>query len=263
MRIVHISDVHFFQLSLSFKDLFSKKILGTLNQTLRRKLYNPQILDQFLTFLQKCHPSHIMISGDFTTLSSVQEFHKAAAFVQKLESFGYKVFSIPGNHDKYTRESEKKELFYRFISTPLSLRREGIAYEPLDDDWWYLGLDTSLATHWLSSQGLFSQELEGRLKQVLDNHPVGNPLIVVNHFPMLKGSCPKKHLIPSFFIPSQIQHSSNRCLVRIPHGCHVPKRLIISRAELVDEVSRFFISRCQIFNCNILKTCAIQRNVHL
>lgn len=194
MKIAHLSDIHFFRNQFKLSTLFSKRLLGTLNHYMNPKRHSVDFdLFELPEVLKAQGVTHVVISGDFTTTSNVKEYQLASHFLKKLEDQGFKIFAIPGNHDHYTRQSDKTKRFYQFIKASIDLKEKGISYEDFGDGFKCILLDTVLATPCWSSQGLFSKNLEKRLSNLLNSIPKEQPLIVINHFPVVKGNRPQRH----------------------------------------------------------------------
>ncbi len=64
----------------------------------------------------------------------------------------------------------------------------------ISQKWWYIGLDTALPTHLLSSAGLFSEDIEANLQSALAQIPQDAAIILVNHFPFRQNKNPRKNL---------------------------------------------------------------------
>ncbi len=195
MKIAHLSDIHFFRYNLSLKNFFSKELLGTLNHFANRsQLKNGCNLIQLPFFLKEKGVTHVVITGDFTTTSNIKEYTAAKEFIDHLEHQGFKIFFVPGNHDKYTQKSAQSNAFYKYLKAPKEMQEKGFVYEEFGEGYHWIGLDTTLATPLLSSQGLFSCDLEKRLISLLDSIDKTQPLIVVNHFPVRsRKAMPKRH----------------------------------------------------------------------
>ena len=172
MRLAHISDLHFSSPSLNPTQLFSKRWLGNLNLLLsRKKNFSTHQLSLLPDFFIEQAVTHVLISGDFSSTSLKKEFIEASAFVHSLERVGLKVFTLPGNHDHYTRRAYKKKLFYDFFpaqfaaESAYNMKDHGITIIPIGNQLWMLILDTAIATSLVSSQGLFSSILETHLEK--------------------------------------------------------------------------------------------------
>ncbi len=193
MKLAHISDLHFAKASWSPLQFFSKRWLGNFNLLFSRKGdFLPERLESLPDLFRSLGVTHVMICGDVSTTSKKEEFAKAAKFVEKLQ--GMEVFTIPGNHDHYTKSAWKKKVFYDYFSE-FNLREHGLTAKSINDDWWVVALDTALATTWISSRGKFSKELEERLEKLLSSMPAHRKIILINHFPFFLNDSPRKALI--------------------------------------------------------------------
>lgn len=199
MKIAHLSDIHFFKYEITLGTLFSKRLLGTLNYYFNRKSHTLEF-DPFELprFLKEKEVTHLVITGDFTTTSTEAEFEIASKFIKEFENQGFRIFLIPGNHDCYTKSSEKQKRFYKYLPASLELREEGLSYLDFGGGYKCITLDTTIATPYWSSQGLFSERLERKLQQMLKNIPKEQPLIVMNHFPVFQGNRPQRHQMKRF-----------------------------------------------------------------
>lgn len=194
MKIAHLSDIHFFNAPFKLSNLFSKRLLGILNDRFnphRKALkYDPFELPLVLKELEV---QWVFISGDFTTTSTKEEYEIASSFIKALKDQGLKVLCIPGNHDHYTLSAHKARRFYQYMDAPKELKKNRFAFVPLDSSTSCLLLDTTYATPFWSSQGLFTKELEKELTDFLDKRPPHQRFFVMNHFPIYPNDRPKRH----------------------------------------------------------------------
>jgi 3',5'-cyclic AMP phosphodiesterase CpdA len=203
-RIAHISDLHFAHLCLSPAQFFSKRWVGNGNLLLaRRKEFSTELLKKLGSLLEEQRVDWIFVTGDLSTTGQEKEFLKAQQFFSQL---GKKTLFIPGNHDHYTKKDYKRKLFYQFFTNP-SFKAGGTSFEkyqlktdrmelrPLFGNWWYLALDTVLATSIFSSRGLFPEELEKKLRETLQNFPKDQKILFLNHFPFFQFDNPRKTLL--------------------------------------------------------------------
>ncbi len=205
-RFAHISDLHFYNLSWNPSQFFSKRWLGNLNLSLVRKhTFYPEGLTSLIPVFQEKRIDAVLITGDLTSTSHEKEFQLAKQFIDQLQSEKFKVFTLPGNHDHYTKNAYKNKLFYKYFDThytsssdpvsSLSLKDDGIAASPMGHGWWLFALDTALATSLLSSNGYFSSELQQKLETALNDLPQDHNVILLNHFPLFANESPRKSLI--------------------------------------------------------------------
>lgn len=179
----HLSDLHFFHMSLDIRQLFSKRLIGVSNFLLRRRReFNYKLLEDLSSILIEEKVPFTLISGDVSCTALEQEFAKAQNFIQSLQDQGIQTLTLPGNHDKYTSESSKKELFHNFF--PSCLSTSGFKIEQLNPSWWMIALDTTLPTPLFCCHGHFSLELEEKLDTALKNLPREANVILANHFPI-------------------------------------------------------------------------------
>lgn len=206
MKLAHISDLHFVKPSWNPFQFFSKRWLGNLNLLFSRKNdFLPERLAPLPSLFRELGINHVIISGDVSTTSHKKEFEEAAKFVEKIE--GMEVFTIPGNHDHYTRSSYRKKTFYNYF--PGSLRDSGVAAKQIDSNWWIVTLDTALATSLISSRGKFSLELEAKLKEQLSFIPSHHNIILVNHFSFFQNDTPRRTLERGKELQALIQNYPN------------------------------------------------------
>ena len=200
LKIAHISDLHLFVPTFEIADFFSKRLLGQLNYFLKRKAhFEGEQLLKLKDLFQSQNIEYVFVSGDLSSTSMEAEFKLARNLFKEMEKVGIKCFFVPGNHDHYTKEAQKKKLFYQYFTNHnphklLSLKEEGLEAHLLKEGVWYLGLDTSLPTGWLSSHGVFSCQLETALTNLLIQIPSSDKIIMVNHFPVLDITSSRKTL---------------------------------------------------------------------
>lgn len=230
MRIAHISDLHFFKISTGLSQFFSKRWVGTLNLIFNRKGdFSSKRLYALLKPLKEKEVAAVIISGDLTTTSLKEEFLIAKQFVDCLQKEKIEVYSIPGNHDHYTKRAFQKRLFYRYFPAehskdfPFNLIQHGVTAKRLLPKWWLVLLDTTLATSLTSSGGNFSETTEEALKALLSTIPPTEKILLVNHFPFFQYDKPKRWLRRGHRLEQLIQahpniqlylhgHTHRRCL---------------------------------------------------
>jgi 3',5'-cyclic AMP phosphodiesterase CpdA len=196
MRLLICSDIHFFAPHWSPLQLFSKECIGNLNALFSRiRDFSPSHIESLLGQISTLDITHAIILGDFTTTSSKKEFALAQQFITRLQNKGVTVMALPGNHDHYTKEASSEQRFYYRLEDLLDFQGDSpkgvlfskdkvVAYE-LESGTWLICLDTTLKTPPFHSWGLFSQEIEERLQQILSYIPKNHQIIVANHFPLI------------------------------------------------------------------------------
>lgn len=190
MRIAQISDLHFTRTSWNPLRLFSKRMLGNLNWLFfRRDRFLGKPLALLPALFQELKVDLILVGGDMTTTALESEFEAAQEFIKE---FHCPCFSIPGNHDLYTKRSEKQRRFYRYFPQE-HLQAKRLSTHLLDNGWHLICLDTALATPLYSSQGLFTQELEALLEAELQK--IQGPALILNHYPFFPSGSTRHGLI--------------------------------------------------------------------
>ncbi|MBS0603619.1 MAG: metallophosphoesterase [Verrucomicrobia bacterium] len=205
-RLAHISDLHFSKLTWNPSQFFSKRWLGNLNLALARKhTFDAESLTTLFPIFHDRGVDAVLITGDLTSTSHEEEFILAQQFIENLKREKFKVFTLPGNHDHYTKNAYKHKLFYQFFDatyapptdpvSSLSLKDDGMTAAYFGHGWWLMALDTALATCLLSSNGYFSSELEQKLEKALKELPDDHNVILINHFPLFANESPRKSLL--------------------------------------------------------------------
>lgn len=219
-RLAHISDLHFSKLTWNPLQFCSKRWIGNLNLLLKRKhTFHPKNLTTLYSVFREHKVDVVVITGDLTSTSQKEEFILAQQFVAHLQQEKFKVFTLPGNHDQYTKQAFKKQLFYQFFSTThtsrtdsltrLSLKEDGLTAAYFDHGWWLIALDTAIATSLISSNGYFSPDLELKLEKALKEIPANHHIILINHFPIFSNESARKSLIRKEALKELIERFPN------------------------------------------------------
>lgn len=201
LRLAHISDLHFSKLTWNPSQFLSKRWLGNLNLLLARKhAFDAEGLTTLLPAFRANHVDAVLITGDLTSTAHREEFILAQQFVESLRKENFQVFTLPGNHDHYTKTAYKQRLFYQYFDAAypqshLNLRDDQVTMTYMGHNFWLMALDTALATPLLSSNGYFSPELEKTLEKALEELPEGHQVIMLNHFPFFSNDSWRKSLI--------------------------------------------------------------------
>lgn len=204
MRIAHLSDLHFSKITYSPSQFFSKRWLGNLNLTLsRQRTFKTDHLFDLISLFKEHLIDHLIITGDLTTTSLESEFEQAAEFIQAFQKEGVTTHILPGNHDHYTQNAYKKQLFYRYFPSELSHKK--VAKTCLGAGWWLVSLDTALATSLFSSRGEFSVTIEQELETTLLSIPPNEKIILANHFPIFNNDRHRKVLVRAEALANQLK----------------------------------------------------------
>ena len=126
-RVIHISDLHFWQIVRNPLLLCNKRMLGNLNLLLRRRKYvRQEQAAAFIELFSTLNADVLLIGGDLTTTATDAEYKMAAAFVDALARYDAPIYMTAGNHDLYIFESLRRKRFESYfgdrIETPCAPR---------------------------------------------------------------------------------------------------------------------------------------------
>lgn len=187
LKIAHISDPHFGQITLSLSQFFSKRWIGNFNQIFnRQKNFDTKRLCELPSLLEKEKIEAVLHTGDFTTTALDEEFDEAFFFAK---SFHCQTHSIPGNHDAYTKKVAKDRTFYNYFKDN-DLRNERVSLKQLNEKWWTLLLDCAVASPPFTSYGVFFPEMKEKIEKALASLSKDAYVIVCNHFPLFSHGRP-------------------------------------------------------------------------
>ena len=175
-------------------------------------------------FLKNERVTHLVISGDFTSSSSKQEFQMAQNFIKSANKEGFKVFTLPGNHDAYTRNAHRNNAFFSHLKnlvdfsgdTRHNLITDHVSAHKLTNPWWLILLNCSRATPLHKSTGVFSVEVERSLIDVLDTLPKDCEITIACHYPFEPYKFPNAHLERGSYL-EKILESDKRVRIYL-HG---------------------------------------------
>ncbi len=184
MKIVHISDLHFWRISLNPLRLAGKRMLGMGNLILNRaRRYRMENISPLRERMKELQPDHILITGDLTTTSLEEEFEAVRLALRPLDDGRSSITVIPGNHDRYTRPAERQRLFERYFGEfAPSPAYPWIKYIP--ENTVILGLDVSRPTL-VSARGTITvPQIEAARRLLEESKSRIARLIVACHYPI-------------------------------------------------------------------------------
>jgi hypothetical protein len=112
VRIVHLSDIHFWRYAYHPLRLLSKRFLGTASLLLGRgRRFRLERVAELVERVSSLEADHLLITGDLTTTALPAEFHHAKTALLGLLLDPAKVTIIPGNHDRYTFRAHRTRRF--------------------------------------------------------------------------------------------------------------------------------------------------------
>ena len=185
MKVAHISDLHFSKFCFSPLQFFSKRWLGSANMLAQRSRTYVNVKPFSLPDrLRQEGVTHVLITGDIATTAQKSEFALGQELIDAFKERGMRVFTLPGNHDHYTKKAYKTRSFYSFF--PSALSGEKVAKHHLEGPWHLVMIDTALATNLFQSSGLYTDEIDHNLRETLDTLPQDASVILANHFPFFR-----------------------------------------------------------------------------
>lgn len=116
MRLVHLSDIHFWQYEFNPLRLFNKRLVGTASLVLgRARRFRLERAPELVHRVGSLEPDHILITGDLTTTALPGEFRAARASLAPWLHDPERVTVIPGNHDRYTMHAHRSRIFEHYF----------------------------------------------------------------------------------------------------------------------------------------------------
>jgi 3',5'-cyclic AMP phosphodiesterase CpdA len=116
LRIVHLSDIHFWRYANHPLRLMSKRLLGTASLLLGRgRRFRLERVPELVERVRSLEADHLLITGDLTTTALPGEFHHAKTALSGLLHDPSKVTIIPGNHDRYTVRAHRSRRFEHYF----------------------------------------------------------------------------------------------------------------------------------------------------
>ncbi len=182
-KVLHVADLHFWSIIRNPFRLLNKRFLGNINVALRRRHEFPlEQAEPFADHLAETGIAQAILTGDFTSTSTPEEFAMARTFVDGLAHRGLSVTLMPGNHDVYTFEADRRRAFEHCFDDYLP---EGgyPAKRTLTGGTDLLVVPTVCA-NWVSSRGLVSDEAITTVAGLLKEG--SGPVIVAAHYPVMR-----------------------------------------------------------------------------
>lgn len=183
MKIVHISDLHF-PTMIPFFSLKGKSIIGYANYFLRRrKKHDLTLIQNLISYIKNLEYDALIISGDLTNVSEDREFAAARSWLDPI--LDTRTFIIPGNHDRYKKESLHPEskfekYFSEFIGTSES--SEFYIRKKMIQGTAFIGWDSNRPLPIAKANGYLDPKIPSETFKIIGNdyflvchHPLWNP----------------------------------------------------------------------------------------
>jgi 3',5'-cyclic AMP phosphodiesterase CpdA len=181
MRIIHFSDLHFWNYGLD-RDPTFKRALGYANLAFRRaKKFPKQVPERVIQRIVETEADVVIFTGDITTSSLRKEFQRGKEALEPiLEKWGSNFFSVPGNHDRYTKKAEKKELYEQYLLD----EHTHFPYIKTINGVQFIGLDSTRPC-FITSRGTYPKRRRLQLEQLVEKEKVAeSPTVFLTHYPV-------------------------------------------------------------------------------
>lgn len=179
---IHIGDVHFWRVVTNPFDLLNKRFVGNINVWLRRRheflMHNA---DTFADWAAGTGIRDVLMTGDFTSTATHDEFRLAVRFVNRMREHGLTIAMVPGNHDVYTFEAMRERRFERYFQDYMP-DQELPARLTLRGGTPLILIPTARPNLWSSRGYISAKEIEGVAAAL---EACDRPTIVAGHYPVL------------------------------------------------------------------------------
>ena len=197
LRFLHTSDIHLLRLDgvMPWRYL-GKRLTGRLNLALKRgKKQGQALFDRMIEQVPELGLDRFVVTGDLTNLALEAEFELC---VEKFATIPVPITVIPGNHDTYTRGSEREQRFEHYLGRYMEGERESGDYPFVQrfEDVALIGVSSAVATPPFDATGQCGAKQLGRLRRML--HALGEEglaRVVLVHHPPVDGLSKPKHAL--------------------------------------------------------------------
>jgi 3',5'-cyclic AMP phosphodiesterase CpdA len=185
MRIIHISDLHFWHITLNPFRLAGKRLLGMSNLIFNRAWqFKMETMPSIVRRVQDLKADHLLITGDLTTTALEEEFRTAYKALEALHGDHCPLTVIPGNHDRYTWRSSNTRLFEKYFGRFAPTGRFPWLRE-IDGHTAILGLDTA-RPNLISARGSITELQLTKAQELLDAAKSRiKRLLIACHYPVV------------------------------------------------------------------------------
>lgn len=183
LRLVHLSDIHIWKLTLNPVRLANKRLFGVAELLANRaRKFRLERLEGVVERVLELRPDHVLITGDLTTTSLPAEFRQAREALAPLLTDPDRATVIPGNHDRYVPSAVRGRLFEQTFG-----RFAGAEEHPwirrLDRSTAILALDPTRPA--LTARGLLPEEQLTAARSLWEaEKDATDRLIVACHYPL-------------------------------------------------------------------------------
>lgn len=184
--VIHIADIHFWKIVRNPIRLLNKRFLGNLTVLLkRRREFNmtqaEPYADTIAEVASAAGAKTVLLTGDFVSTSTHEEFDLAVRFVRGLRVRGLEVCLLPGNHDVYTFESVRRKRFEQYFAE--FLPRDGYPSVTRLSGGTPLILVPTVRPRHFSARGHITEQEVEQVGQLIEQSE--DRLVVAGHYPLL------------------------------------------------------------------------------
>lgn len=181
-RLIHIADIHFWQIVWNPLHMLNKRFWGNLTVlTRRRRDFVLQRAEPYADAVAATGATSLVLTGDFCSTSTPAEFEMAVKFVRGLCDRGLSVNIVPGNHDVYTFGAHRAKRFERHLGEFLPAQGYP-ALLTLPGGTPLILVPTVRPRHW-SARGYISPEHVEQVGDLLKQ--AGDFAVLAGHYPVL------------------------------------------------------------------------------
>lgn len=182
LRLVHLSDIHFWQYEFNPLRLLSKRLVGTASLVFgRARRFRLERAPELVQRVCSLAPDHIVITGDLTTTALPGEFRAARATLSAWLDDPKRVTVIPGNHDRYTLRAHRSRRFEHFFGE-FSPETVYPWLRWIDDRTAILGLDPTRSG--ITARGRMPAHQIQRAREIVQEAGAIPRLLIACHYPV-------------------------------------------------------------------------------
>lgn len=192
MRLAHFSDIHVTVPPLAYGGLGGKRLAGLANYYIGGRRHHFRAVDlrieRLLEDIERTDPDHVLCTGDITQMSYPAEFERAAELFGPRLARPDRFTVIPGNHDRYTRESVQTDVFGRHFGPLASPTGEYPYLKWLrPNEVALVLLDVTRSTGLLDSSGWCGPSRRAQLAQMLMDPSLESAFVIVAlHYALMR-----------------------------------------------------------------------------
>jgi 3',5'-cyclic AMP phosphodiesterase CpdA len=208
MRIAHFSDLHLLSLKgVGPMRFLNKRFTGYMNLRLKRDhVHRSAYVRAIAKEIKRQGIDHVVVTGDLTNLALEPEFELAREVLRDdLGLAPSQVSVVPGNHDLYTRGSEREQRFASYLADyivsdlpelSVSVPAGHFPFVKLRGPVAFLGLSSAVARLPFVAAGRVGKSQLHALSRILDHAEVKKRTsVILIHHPIHNPSSPWKSLL--------------------------------------------------------------------